>query len=108
MTSLDGITLHVSDVEASRSFYERIPGTVLVGHRPDQFALFRVGEMLLGLLQLGRAGFHLEIGTDDLDEMHGRLIAAGIRPKSRTRVRPWGERTFNVVDPDGYVLEFQE
>jgi uncharacterized glyoxalase superfamily protein PhnB len=24
------------------------------------------------------------------------------------RDRPWGERTFDVVDPDGHRLEFQE
>jgi len=108
VTSLEGITLHVKDVERSRDFYARVPGVVLVGHRPGEFALFQVGDGLLGLLQLPRSGFHLEITTGDLDGMHRRLQEAGIAPIGKPRVKPWGERTFEVNDPDGYVLEFQE
>lgn len=107
-TALQGLTLHVRDVERSREFYERIPGVVLAAHRPGQFALFQIGGGLLGLLQLARGGFHVEIGAADLDGVHRQLVAAGIEPASEPRQRPWGERTFNVTDPDGNVLEFQD
>jgi catechol 2,3-dioxygenase-like lactoylglutathione lyase family enzyme len=103
-----GLTLHVEDVERSRDFYERIPGAVLAGHRPGQFALLEIGGGLLGLLQLPKRGFHIEIDATELDAVHEQLVKGGIRPASAPRDRPWGERTFNVIDPDGNVLEFQE
>jgi catechol 2,3-dioxygenase-like lactoylglutathione lyase family enzyme len=106
--SLNGLTLHVSDVERSRQFYERIPGAELLHHRPGQFALFQVGHSLLGLLRLKAPGFHVEIATADLDGMHRHLLAAGIEPQGEPRQRPWGERTMMVADPDGYLLEFEE
>ncbi len=107
-TTLQGLTLHVRDVERSRDFYERIPGALLAAHRPGQFALLEIGGGMLGLLQQPRVGFHVEIGASDLDAVHRRLVEAGVSPASSPRDRPWGERTFNVVDPDGNVLEFQD
>jgi catechol 2,3-dioxygenase-like lactoylglutathione lyase family enzyme len=101
------VTLHVLDVERSRDFYRKIPGFKQAAHRPGQFALFEVGGGLLGLLQLPKPGFHVEIDVSDLDEMHSRLVAAGLEPRGEPRQRPWGERTFSLVDPDGYVLEVQ-
>ena len=41
--TLEGLSLHVSDVERSIEFYSRIPGAQLVGHRPGQFARFQIG-----------------------------------------------------------------
>jgi catechol 2,3-dioxygenase-like lactoylglutathione lyase family enzyme len=107
-TTLAGLTLHVHDAEASREFYMRIPGFRLAGHRPGEFVLLEIGGGLLGLLQMPRAGFHIEIGCNGLDDLHTHLVRQGIKPASRPRERPWGERTFNVVDPDGNVLEFQD
>ena len=107
-TALEGLTLHVRDVEASREFYLKIPGFRLAGHRPGEFALLEIDGGLMGLLQMPRTGFHIEIGSDQLDVLHEHLVARGIKPSSRPRVRPWGERTFNVSDPDGNVIEFQD
>lgn len=107
-TCFQGLTLHVSDVERSRQFYELIPGFELAAHRPGEFALFEIGGGLLGLLQMPRSGFHVEVDTSDLDALHEELVKAGLSPASRPRQRPWGERTFNLVDPDGNVFEFQD
>jgi catechol 2,3-dioxygenase-like lactoylglutathione lyase family enzyme len=106
--SLTGLTLHVRDVERSREFYERIPGARLHSHRPGQFALFSIGGGLLGLLQLGRTGFHVELSTKDLDAAHARIREAGLEPAGPPSRRPWGERTFQLADPDGNLLEFDE
>ena len=104
---LEGLRLHVADVEVSREFYARLPGFELQHHRPGQFALFRVGDSLLGLLGVGSRGFHIEVATSDLDGLYGRLLSAHVRVKGPPRQRPWGERTVTVVDPDGNQLEFQ-
>jgi catechol 2,3-dioxygenase-like lactoylglutathione lyase family enzyme len=105
---LEGLTLHVRDVEVSRAFYEQLPGAELVGHRPAEFALFRIGDFLLGLLGVAAPGFHLEVATDDLDGLHAHFKSLGVKTSGPPRVRPWGERTFNVRDPDGNSLEFQD
>ena len=105
---LEGLTLHVRDVEVSREFYMRMPGFVLQHHRPGQFALFRVGDSLLGLLGIGAPGFHIEIATSDLDELYAQLLARGLPVKGAPRQRGWGERTLTLVDPDGNQLEFQQ
>lgn len=103
---LDGLTLQVHDVERSRAFYARIPGAELEHHRPGEFALLRIGHARLGLLGFGAPGFHLEISADDVDELHRVLTAAGMTPAGPPEDRPWGERTFNVMDPDGNDIEF--
>src|SRR5690242_2646930 len=92
--SLTGLTLHVADVERSREFYSRIPGTRLVHHRPGEFALFMVGGGRLGLLQYGK-GFHMEWETPDLDAMYAQLREVGIEPESPPQKRAWGRTDFH-------------
>jgi len=88
--SFEGLTLHVKDVERSREFYERIPGVVLQHRRPGEFALFRIGESWLGLLQLGAPGFHLEFVTADLDSLYTNLRRNGVEPKGRPQTGAGG------------------
>ncbi|MDQ6772562.1 MAG: VOC family protein [Candidatus Dormibacteraeota bacterium] len=112
-TSLEGLTLHVQDVERSRRFYERLPGAVLIHERPGEFALLQLGGGRLGLLNAqylggGGPGFHMEIstGADAVDAVYEQVRAAGIEPDGPPADRPWGERTFHVTDPDGNRIEF--
>jgi catechol 2,3-dioxygenase-like lactoylglutathione lyase family enzyme len=106
-TWLDGVTLHVEDVERSLDYYSRLPGAQLVAHRPGEFAALRLGLVYLGLLKFGEAGgFHLEIGTSNLEELHELLSKREYGPVDLPETRPWGERTFNVLDPDGNAVEF--
>jgi catechol 2,3-dioxygenase-like lactoylglutathione lyase family enzyme len=111
--SLEGLTLHVNDVVRSRDFYLRIPGAKLLHERGDEFALLQIGRARLGLLArrvLGGAGpsFHVEISTSSagVDELYERLRTAGIEPEGPPTNRSWGERTFQVLDPDGNRVEF--
>jgi lactoylglutathione lyase len=113
--SLEGLTLHVEDVERSRDFYARLPGAVIEVHRPGEFALFRIGQARLGLLNRNYLvgdgpGFHVEISTAEgaVDDLYEQVRAAGIEPVGPPANRPWGERTFHVKDPDGNLLEFDD
>lgn len=105
---LEGLTLHVNDIERSRDFYARIPGAELLRYEAGLFALFRFGDALLGLLRVGGIGFHVELATDDLDLLYETLVEAGIEPLGPPKVRPWGERTIELADPDGHRLQFDE
>lgn len=105
--SLEGISLHVTDVEQSIAFYARIPGAVLVQHRPNQFARFKIGEGSLHLVQLpGKNRFHVELDTTDVNGLYEHLRANGMEPASPPQHHPWGKHDFKLVDPDGNWLEF--
>jgi catechol 2,3-dioxygenase-like lactoylglutathione lyase family enzyme len=105
-TSLDTISLHVTDVEKSIAFYSQIPGAEITLHRPGQFAEIHIGKGTLHVVQLpGPTRFHLELETDDLNGMHEYLRNAGLQPTTPTR-HPWGKTDFKVKDPDGNLLEF--
>src|SRR5690349_13551953 len=111
--SLNGLTLHVADVERSCDFYVHIPGAKLLSYHPSEFALFQIGEGRLGLLkhpkgfhlELNR-GFHMEFESPDLDATYREVCEAGFQPESPPQDRPWGQRDFRVLDPDGNLLEF--
>ncbi len=105
--SLEGVSLHVKDVKSSIEFYSRIPGAELVFERPGQFARFKIGDGYLHVVQIqANKGFHIEMTTDNLNDMYDSLTAAGIEPESRPVTRPWGKTDFRVLDPDGNILEF--
>ncbi|MCL6600339.1 MAG: VOC family protein [Alicyclobacillus macrosporangiidus] len=107
--SLDGVTLQVSDVERSCDFYSKIPGAEVVLHIPGRVAILRIGEARIGLIGTGEhRGFHLELLTEHLDDMYDALRENGLKITGKPTVRPWGERTFILLDPDGYPLEFEE
>jgi catechol 2,3-dioxygenase-like lactoylglutathione lyase family enzyme len=105
--TLEGLTLHVSDVNRSVEFYKKVPGAELLMHFGEQFAMFKFGEGRLGLLRAVKPGFHIELGTEKrLDAMYEAVLAAGIEPESPPTDRSWGRRDFLVRDPDGNLLEF--
>ncbi len=106
-TSFGGVTLHVADVDRAKEFYLRIPGAALVHERPGQFAMIRIGAGRISLLKMGGGGFHVEIGTDDLDALIGQLGAAGIE-KEGPQPAQWGERGLITRDPDGNYVEFDD
>jgi len=59
--SLEGMTLHVADVERSLEFYTKIPGVQVLVHRPGAFALLSIGNGRMGLLKYGPT--HIEFDT---------------------------------------------
>ncbi|MEA2553588.1 MAG: hypothetical protein QOJ65_1764 [Fimbriimonadaceae bacterium] len=105
---LEGLTLHVANVDASVDFYKKIPGAELMMQFAGKFAMFKFGEGRLGLVQSDQPGFHVELGTEgNLDAMYEAVRTAGIEPAGPPTQRPWGRRDFHVHDPDGNLLEFE-
>jgi uncharacterized glyoxalase superfamily protein PhnB len=47
---------------------------------------------------------YLEV--DDVDALHGRLQKKGVRIVEPLTLQWWGDRTFKVQDPNGYVIWF--
>jgi catechol 2,3-dioxygenase-like lactoylglutathione lyase family enzyme len=103
--SLVGLTLHVADVERSVEFYKRLPDSSIIFHMPGKFALLRVGNGRLGLLQDQKRPFHIEIDCQNLDATFAQLKESGFQTDGPT-TRAWGERDVQVIDPDGNLVEF--
>ena len=72
---------------------------------------FRAGSSYLNLIAQpaerrwswsGRVIFYVS----DVDELYDRVLAAGCQPTAAPRDTEWGERFFQLVDPDGHELSF--
>jgi len=121
---LDGLTLIVRSVKRSADYYCKKLGFKLVVDAAPHFALIRVGGPrggTIGLLCLSNAtkggvkkitakqkqAFHVELSTDNLDGLYKELLAKGVRINTPPHDEPW-ERSMDVIDPDGYMLEFAQ
>ncbi|MFB8249084.1 VOC family protein [Streptomyces sp. NPDC055952] len=116
------VSLTVDDVAASRSFFtthlgyeERMAADGFSSlSRSDAAAdivLLRRGmEVLPSDQRHQRAGglilaFTLDSG---IAQEEGRLRAAGVEITMPLRQEPWGERLFQITDPNGVVVQFVE
>jgi uncharacterized glyoxalase superfamily protein PhnB len=107
------IAVPASRIEVSRVFYERVLGLDTDDTVPSRL-YFHCGEVIVALIDWtvdGRGPFHptpdnLYLATGELDAVYERAIAAGARITSPIETRPWSERSFYCLDPDGNRLCF--
>jgi catechol 2,3-dioxygenase-like lactoylglutathione lyase family enzyme len=114
------VTLEVSNVDAAASFYAALLG--IPGQRhPGARHYFDCGGVILAILDPTRGGQSpspnpksLYFAVPDLDAVHARAKALDAlaaydvhgEPAGAVVRRPWGERSFYVVDPWGNDLCF--
>ena len=106
--SLEGVSLHVADVEKSVAFYSKLPDAQLIMHRVGQFAKFKIGDGHIQVVAIPaqEKRFHIEMNAPDLHALYDDLKAAGIEPDEPPTKRSFGRTNFRVHDPDGNILEF--
>lgn len=119
VTGPDFLALQVRDLDRSAEFYEtrlglrRLPaspaGAVVFDTTPISFA---VREPLPGVdldAALPRPGFGVALWmhTDDAQDLHDQLAAAGIPIIAVPFDGPFG-RTFSFADPDGYAVTIHD
>ena len=117
---LEGLTLRVESVRRSMEFYGDKLGFLVEIDKTPHFAMIRVGGPAGGTIGLlpndpatssltpeQRAGIHIELTTDHLDELYQILTARGVAFFEPPHEEPW-ERSMRVHDPDGYTVEFAE
>jgi catechol 2,3-dioxygenase-like lactoylglutathione lyase family enzyme len=111
VTGINAVTLATHDMRRAVGFYRLLDLPLLHGGEEAAFTSFRTGDNFLNLIAQpaerrwswwGRLIFY----HNDVDALHARLIAAGLRPETAPRDAPWGERFFHVTDPDGHELSF--
>lgn len=119
--STSTVSLTVADVEASRDFLCTHLGYEVVVAQ-DGFAslaredaavdivLLRKGSEVLPAEQRDREadGLILAFTITDLDAEEARLRAAGAPITMALREEPWGERLFQMTDPNGVVVQLVE
>ena len=121
---MEGLTLTVSDIKRSTDFYCEKLGFTLEWDAAPHFAMLRIGGPnggTLGLLVWEEAAkegaekmaasqaraIHVELSTDNLDDLHRDLIANGVYIDVPPHDEPW-ERAMTIFDPDGYSVEFAQ
>lgn len=113
------ISLNVADIEASASFLVEHLGFArdmsddgfVSLSRPD--AGFNVIYLRTGLSTFkpaALAGRHADgllivLVVDDIEAEYARLQAEGVAITTPLETEPWGERFFQVTDPNGVVIQ---
>lgn len=115
------LSLNVDDVEASASWLQQhlgftrqmeADGFASLGH-PDaglNVIFLRTGlETFKPASVAGRAdGLLVVLVVDDVDGEYERLQAEGVTVVTPIETEPWGERYFQVADPNGVVYQLVE
>jgi len=116
------VTVEVANLDEAATFYAKLLGTDGKRH-PGARHYFDCGGVILAVLDVSQGGMSptpgpksLYFAVKDLDAVHGR--AASLEALAPYKVhgqaagqpieRPWGERSFYVVDKWGNDLCFVE
>lgn len=115
------LSLTVADVDASRNFLTSYLGyRVAMAH--DGFASLTRGDAAAGIVLLRKGtevlpveqrdqqatGLILALTVTDIEAEEARLRAAGAPITMPLRDEPWGERLFQLTDPNGVVFQLVE
>ena len=107
------IAIPASQIDRSREFYEVVLGVEADLTVPSR-VYFHCGAVIVAVIDWAVEPLgpfrptpeNLYFATDDLDSAHQRATEARARELTTIERRPWGERSFYCVDPDGNRLCF--
>ncbi|MEU4390769.1 VOC family protein [Kribbella sp. NPDC023855] len=114
------ISLTIDDVAASRAFFVEHLGYQERAAAEGFASLSRDDAVDIVLLQRGievlppeqrdqrAAGLILAFTVDTLDAEEKRLRDEGVAITMPLREEPWGERLFQITDPNGIIIQFVE
>jgi catechol 2,3-dioxygenase-like lactoylglutathione lyase family enzyme len=116
------VTLEVADLERATELYRELLGVDGQRH-PGSRHYFDCGGVILAVLDVSQGGMlptpgpkSLYFAVDDIEAVHKRAARLDVlapyqvhgEPAGDVVSRPWGERSFYVVDPWGNDLCFCE
>ncbi|NOR19674.1 MAG: VOC family protein [Xanthomonadales bacterium] len=114
------VSLAVKDLEASRSFYEKLGFKVYAGQPEHGFLIMKNGDTNIGLFQGMFEGNILTFnpGWDtnadpvetftDVRELYKKFTALGIEIERESITGESGRASFGIVDPDGNSILFDQ
>lgn len=118
LKSVAGIVCYVNDLDKTAEFYETLGFQIKTreqNHLTIYLNWFWMDFQLISLESKPEfqkeanskdkgAGIYLYISVENVDDFYKNLISKGLKPSSKPRDWPWGNREFVIRDPDGYKL----
>ena len=108
---ISAVTLAVRDMAESVAFYEQLGLDVSYGGPEASFTTMRAGQSVINLRQAptstGSAWSRVILRVRGVDSLYGDFVQKGLRP-TKPRDADWGERYFELPDPQGVVISFAE
>ncbi len=108
---ISAVTLAVRDMTESVAFYTRLGFEVEYGGANAPFTTMRAGQSVINLreapVSTGHPGTRVILRVRGVDALQRNLVERGLAP-DRPKDADWGERYFEVSDPQGVVISFAE
>lgn len=114
------ISLSVKDIQASKSFYEKLGFSVFGGNAADNWLIMKNGDHTVGLFQgmfeknmlTFNPGWDQDTNTlasfTDVRDLQRELKAQGINIQTEADESTSGPASFVLVDPDGNPILFDQ
>ena len=108
---ISAVTLAVRDMVESVTFYERLGLHVSYGGPNAAFTTMRAGQSVINLRcapqSSGNRWARVILRVQGVDALYQHLKAQGLNPSAPQNAE-WGERYFEISDPEGDVISFAE
>jgi hypothetical protein len=108
---ISAVTLAVHDMGKSVTFYQILGLDVSYGGPMAPFTTLRAGASAINLRHApnstGGRPDRVILRVRGVDALHGDVIEKGLAPTA-LRDAEWGERYFEISDPEGFVISFAE
>ena len=108
---ISAVTVAVFEMAESVAFYEKLGLDVSYGGPHAPFTTMRAGQSVINLRQVatqaGNPWNRVILRVRGVDALHRHFVEKGLRPTA-PRNAEWGERYFEVGDPQGVVISFAE
>ncbi len=108
---ISGVTLAVREMAESVVFYQKLGFDVSYGGPDASFTTMRAGQSVINLRQAASSGGsswnRVILRVRGVDALHRDLVEKGLGP-SAPKDAEWGERYFEIPDPQGVVISCAE
>ncbi|HEY7253830.1 MAG TPA: VOC family protein [Methylomirabilota bacterium] len=108
---ISAVTLAVRDMAESVAFYRAIGLDVTYGGPDASFTTLRADQAVINLRRASAAGDNswsrVILRVRGVDALHRELTARGLMAAA-PRDAEWGERYFEIRDPQGVVISFAQ
>lgn len=114
------VSLTVKDIEASKSFYEKLGFEVFAGDASQNWLILKNGDHTIGLFQgmfdknilTFNPGWNRDAETldsfTDIRELQRQLKSQGVKLESEVDENGSGPGSFSLLDPDGNPILFDQ
>lgn len=111
ISHISAVTVAVFDMAQSVAFYETIGLGVSYGGPDAPFTTMRAGQSVINFRQAPAGERNpwdrVILRVRGVDALHRDLVEKGLAP-TEPKNAEWGERYFELADPQGVVISFAE